>query len=192
MAANTVDSDVDPSAAGQGNDNQSNDNSTAAENDNSAAAEIASLRERLMRALAETENTRRQGERRAQDAQQYAITDFARELLQVVDNLRRALNAAAPDIETRSRNGLMEGVAATDRILTQILNRFGVREVDALNEPFDPMKHEAVMETDETEQPPGSVVQVLEDGYTLHDRLLRPARVVVAKSPQRSSQTVEQ
>jgi molecular chaperone GrpE len=184
MAANTVDSDVDLSAAGQGNDNQGNDNS--------AAAEIASLRERLMRALAETENTRRQGERRAQDAQQYAITEFARELLQVVDNLRRALNAAAPDIETRSRNGLIEGVAATDRVLTQILNRFGVREVDALNEPFDPMKHEAVMETDETEQPPGSVVQVLEDGYTLHDRLLRPARVVVAKSPQRSSQTVEQ
>ena len=192
MAANTVDSDVDPSAAGQGNDNQSNDNSAAAENDNSAAAEIASLRERLMRALAETENTRRQGERRAHDAQRYAITDFARELLQVVDNLRRALNAAAPDTETRSRNGLIEGVAATDRVLTQILNRFGVREVDALNEPFDPMKHEAVMETDETEQPPGSVVQVLEDGYTLHDRLLRPARVVVAKSPQRSSQTVEQ
>jgi molecular chaperone GrpE len=192
MAANTVDSDVDPSAAGQGNDNQRNDNSAATENDNSAATEIASLRERLMRALAETENTRRQGERRAQDAQQYAITDFARELLQVVDNLRRALNAAAPDTETRSRNGLIEGVAATDRVLTQILNRFGVREVDALNEPFDPMKHEAVMETDETEQPPGSVVQVLEDGYTLHDRLLRPARVVVAKSPQRSSQTVEQ
>jgi molecular chaperone GrpE len=192
MAANTVDSDVDPSAAGQGNDNQRNDNSAATENDNSAATEIASLRERLMRALAETENTRRQGERRAQDAQQYAITDFARELLQVVDNLRRALNAAAPATETRSRNGLIEGVAATDRVLTQILNRFGVREVDALNEPFDPMKHEAVMETDETEQPPGSVVQVLEDGYTLHDRLLRPARVVVAKSPQRSSQTVEQ
>jgi molecular chaperone GrpE len=192
MAANTVDSDVDPSAAGQGNDNQRNDNSAATENDNSAATEIASLRERLMRALAETENTRRQGERRAQDAQQYAITDFARELLQVVDNLRRALNAAAPATETRSRNGLIEGVAATDRVLTQILNRFGVREVDALNEPFDPMKHEAVMETDETEQPPGSVVQVLEDGYALHDRLLRPARVVVAKSPQRSSQTVEQ
>jgi molecular chaperone GrpE len=192
MAANTVDSDVDPSAAGQGNDNQRNDNSAATENDNSAATEIASLRERLMRALAETENTRRQGERRAQDAQQYAITDFARELLQVVDNLRRALNAAAPATETRSRNGLIEGVAATDRVLTQILNRFGVREVDALNEPFDPMKHEAVMETDETEQPPGSVVQVLEDGYALHDRLLRPARVVVAKSPQRSSQPAQQ
>src|SRR5579872_7123494 len=113
MAANTVDSDVDPSAAGQGNDNQGNDNS--------AAAEIASLRERLMRALAETENTRRQGERRAQDAQQYAIANFARELLQVVDNLRRALGAAEGD--AGKADGLIAGVAATDRVLTQILNR---------------------------------------------------------------------
>jgi molecular chaperone GrpE len=87
---------------------------------------------------------------------------------------------------------LMEGVAATDRILTQILNRFGVEEVKALNEPFDPMKHEAVMETDETEQPPGSVVQVLENGYTIHDRLLRPARVVVARTQQPSSQLEKQ
>jgi molecular chaperone GrpE len=79
---------------------------------------------------------------------------------------------------------LIEGVAATDRILTQILNRFGVKELNALNEPFDPSKHEAVMETGETEQPPGSVVQVLENGYMLHDRLLRPARVVVAKPQQ--------
>ena len=87
---------------------------------------------------------------------------------------------------------MIEGVAATDRNLTQILNRFGVKEVSALNQPFDPGKHEAVMETDQTEQPPGSVVQVLENGYTLHDRLLRPARVVVAKSPQKSWQPAEQ
>ena len=70
--------------------------------------------------------------------------------------------------------------------------RFGVEEINALNEPFDPKKHEAVMETDQTEQPPGSVAQVLENGYMLHDRLLRPARVVVAKSQQPSSQAAEQ
>src|SRR6202158_4157188 len=180
MATNTMDNDVDPSATGETTDSD-------------LASENASLRERLMRALAETENTTRQSERRAQDAQQYAITNFARELLQVVDNLRRALDAAQPDQETGNQNnGLIEGVAATDRVLTQILNRFGVKEVSALTEPFDPMKHEALMETAETEQPPGSVVQVLEDGYTLHDRLLRPARVVVAKSPQRSSQPAQQ
>jgi molecular chaperone GrpE len=87
---------------------------------------------------------------------------------------------------------LLEGVAATDRVLTQILNRFGVREVSALNEPFDPTKHEAVMETPETEHPPGSVTQVLENGYMLHDRLLRPARVVVAKPAPQSPQPAEQ
>jgi molecular chaperone GrpE len=86
---------------------------------------------------------------------------------------------------------LIEGVAATDRILTQILNRFGVAELNALNEPFDPMKHEAVMETNETERSPGSVAQVLENG-TIHDRLLRPARVVVAKPQQPSSQAAKQ
>jgi molecular chaperone GrpE len=181
MAENTMDNDVDPSATGNGNNND-------------PASEIAALRERLMRALAETENTRRQGERRAQDAQQYAITNFARELLQVVDNLRRALGAAEGDAGKVDGkvDGLIAGVAATDRVLTQILNRFGVKEVGALNQPFDPGKHEAVMETDQTEQPPGSVVQVLENGYTLHDRLLRPARVVVAKSPQKSWQPAEQ
>src|ERR1700681_3213938 len=101
MATNTMDNDVDPSATGEGKDND-------------PASEIASLRERLMRALAETENTRRQGERREEDAQQYAITKFARELLQVVDNLRRAIDAGT---EAGKGEGLIEGVAATDRIL---------------------------------------------------------------------------
>src|ERR1700681_2886203 len=102
MATNTMDSDVDPSATGESKDT-------------GLSTEIASLRERLVRALAETENIRRQGERRVQDAQQYAITNFARELLQVVDNLRRAIAAARPDQETGNQNnGLIEGVAATD------------------------------------------------------------------------------
>src|SRR4030081_3679415 len=103
MAANTMDNDVDPSATGDGNNKD-------------PASEIAALRERLMRALAEIENTRRQGERRAQDAQQYAITNFARELLQVVDNLRRAIDAGTADAEAQKTDRLMEGVAATDRV----------------------------------------------------------------------------
>jgi molecular chaperone GrpE len=177
MATQTMDNEADRSANGEDEDQNS---------------ELASLRERLMRALAETENTRRQGARRVQDAQQYAITNFARELLQVVDNLRRALDATTAGAEARTGNGLIEGVAATDRVLTQILNRFGVQELNALNEPFDPQIHEAVMETEETSRPPGSVVQVLENGYKIHDRLLRPARVVVAKLPQQSSRAVQQ
>src|SRR3984893_9649367 len=131
MATNTMENDVGPSVTSEGTEND-------------PASEIASLRDRLMRALAETENTRRQGERREQDAQQYAIANFARELLQVVDNLRRAIDASAADPEPRKADGLIAGVAATDRILTQVLNRFGVEEIKALNAPFDPRKHEAV------------------------------------------------
>src|ERR1700737_5034566 len=114
MAANTMDDDVDPSATGE---------STGESKDNDLTSEIASLRDRLMRALAETENTRRQGERREQDAQQYAIANFARELLQVLDNLRRAIDAGATDAEAGKGRGLIEGGGATERILTQILNR---------------------------------------------------------------------
>src|ERR1700682_3501886 len=128
MATKTMENmenDVDPSTAGEGTEND-------------PASEIASLRERLMRALAETENTRRQGERRAQDAGQYAITNFARELLQVVDNLRRAIEAGAADREPGRTNRLSEVVPAPDRILTQILSRFGIEEIKALNQPFDP------------------------------------------------------
>src|SRR6202022_3565571 len=183
MATNTMDNDVDRSVTGQSKDESK---------ETDLASEIVSLRDRLMRALAETENTRRQGERRAQDAQQYAITNFARDLLQVVDNLRRAIDADASRSETAERDGLIDGVMATDRMLTQVLNRFGVEEINALNAPFDPLKHEAVMEVDATEQPPRSVVQVLENGYMLHDRLLRPARVVVAKPQQPSSQATRQ
>lgn len=151
------------------------------------AQETSAERDRLMRALADAENTRRIAERRVQDTRKYAIADFARELLQVADNLRRAIEAGSPDLAAKNDDGLLAGVVATDRILTQILKRFGVEEIDALNRPFDPMKHEAVTETDRSDQPPGSVVNVLENGYVLHDRLLRPARVVVAKPPRSQS-----
>src|SRR5581483_5792201 len=145
------------------------------------AAENASLRERLLRALADAENARRQRDLRAEDAQRYAITNFARELLEVVDNLRRAIEAS-PAQDKAERDGLVGGVVATDRLLAKILKRFGVEPINALNAPFDPAKHEAVMEVDETGKPPRSVVEVLEAGYMLHDRLLRPARVAVANS----------
>jgi molecular chaperone GrpE len=149
--------------------------------------ETTAERDRLMRALADAENTRRIAERRVQDARQYAIADFARELLQVADNLRRAIDAGSPGLEAKDDDGLLAGVVATNRILSQILKRFGVEEIEALNRPFDPMKHEAVMETDRSDQSPGNVVDILENGYMLHDRLLRPARVVVAKPPRPQS-----
>ncbi len=155
------------------------------------AAQNASLRERLMRALAETENTRHRGDRRAEDAQRYAITSFARALLEVVDNLHRAIEASVAQQNKAKTDGLISGVVATNELLAKILKRFGVEPIDALNALFDPAKHEAVMEVDAGGKPSRSVVEVLEDGYTLHDRLLRPARVVVTKSQPSAPQTTE-
>ena len=144
-------------------------------------AENASLRDRLLRALADAENIRRRAERTAEEARQYAISDFARELLMVADNLERTIAAAAERTETVEDDALIEGVRATKRLLEQTLSHFGVRKIEALGKRFDSSLHEAVMEADDPSQPPGTVVRVLEDGYTIHDRLLRPARVVVAR-----------
>ena len=152
------------------------------------AAENASLRDRMLRALADAENTRRRAERMAQETGKYAVADFARELLAVADNLRRTVAAAeqrAPEADGDA--ALLEGVRATERALMHALGRFGVRKIDALGVPFDPTLHEAVIEVADESRPPGSVVQVLEDGFTIHDRLLRPARVAVAERRARPS-----
>jgi molecular chaperone GrpE len=145
-------------------------------------AENASLRDRLLRALADAENTRRRAERAAEEAQQYAISDLARELLVVADNLRRTLEAAERDSTERAEDSaLIQGVRATERLLEHVLKRFGIQKIDAVGKRFDPSLHEAVMEVNDASHPAGSVVRVLEDGYTIHDRLLRPARVAVAR-----------
>jgi len=144
--------------------------------------ENVSLRDRLLRALADAENTRRQATRTAGDARRFAIADFARELLIVVDNLQRTIDAADSQAPLTSENAaLVEGVRATLRVLLQTLERFGVRRISALGERFDPNLHEAVMAVDDPAQPPGTVTQVVEQGYTIHGRLLRPARVVMCK-----------
>jgi molecular chaperone GrpE len=146
------------------------------------AAANASLRDRILRALADAENTRRRAERTVQDTSKYAIADFAGELLAVADNLQRTVAAAERHSpETVEDTALLEGVRATERTLMHALKRFGVRKIEALGAPFDPAHHEAVMEVDDGSYPPGSVARVLEDGYMIHDRLLRAARVAVAK-----------
>lgn len=145
-------------------------------------AENAALNERLLRALADTENTRRRAERASEEARQYAISDFARQLLEIADNLERALAAAEPQSPDSVRDAaLAEGVQATQRTLLSLLERFGIRQIQALGATFDPAFHEAMMEDDDPSHAPGTVARVLQNGYTIHDRLLRPARVVVAK-----------
>jgi len=145
-------------------------------------AENAELRDRLLRALADAENTRQRGERVAQEARQYAIANFARELLTVLDNLHRAIAAAEhQEGADEPESSLLEGIRATERLLSSTFERFGVRRIEAFGAKFEPALHEAVMEVQEGEYEPGTVVQVLEDGYNIHGRLLRPARVTVAK-----------
>jgi molecular chaperone GrpE len=150
-------------------------------------AENASLRDRMLRALAEAENTRRRADRTVAEASRYAVADFARELLAVADNLQRTLAAAEHATLESAADGalidgaLIDGVKATQRMLMQALERFGIRKIEALGQPFDPALHEAVLEVDDPSYPPGTVVRVVEDGYTIHDRLLRAARVAISK-----------
>jgi molecular chaperone GrpE len=142
-------------------------------------AENAALQDRALRALAEAENTRRRAERSLQDERQFAVTGLARELLPVLDNLRRAIVASEQDPSQGA--SLIDGVRATERLLMGVLQRVGVQRVDALGAPFDPLRHEAMMEVDDPSIAPGAVADVMEDGYLIHDRLLRPARVAVTR-----------
>lgn len=135
--------------------------------------------ERLLRTLAEAENARKRAERMAAEARQYAIGDFARDLLAVADNLDRALAAAAARGSPGSEATILDGVRATRRMLHSLIERYGVKKIDSLGAYFDPKLHEAVMVVDDDAEEPGVIVEVAEDGYMLHDRLLRPARVFV-------------
>jgi molecular chaperone GrpE len=157
--------------------------SNAGEVDTAALqAKNDSLRDRMLRALADAENTRRRAERTQREARQYAIADFARELLPVLDNLQRTV-AAAERREPASVEdaALIEGVRAVERLLRHTFEQSGIRRIEALGAPFDPSLHEAMIEEDDGAQPPGTITRVLEDGYTIHDRLLRPARVAVVR-----------
>jgi molecular chaperone GrpE len=150
-------------------------------------AELAEYKDRLLRALAETENVRRRAQREREDASKYAIAGFARDLLSVADNLRRALESLpeseATDERTRS---LLAGVAATERELLGVFERHGIKRIDPKGEVFDHNFHQAIFEAERPDQPSGSVVEVLQPGYVLHDRLLRPAMVGVAKGGPKS------
>jgi molecular chaperone GrpE len=145
-------------------------------------AQVADLKDQVLRAYAEMENVRKRGERERQDTQKYAVSKFARDVLSVADNLERAI-AAAPPTESADPvlKGLFEGVTVTERALVGILERHGVTRIDALGAQFDPHQHQAVMEQPDPTLPSGTIVRVFEAGYMIGDRVLRPASVVVAK-----------
>ncbi len=147
-------------------------------------AENAELRDRFLRLAAEMDNLRRRTERELKDAKTYAVTGFARDMLAVSDNLRRALEALPDDARAAADAGLsalVEGVEMTERGMLSTLERHGVRKIDAEGQKFDPNFHQAMFEIPNPDVPNNTVVQVVQAGYAIGDRVLRPAMVGVAK-----------
>lgn len=145
---------------------------------------LADTNDQLLRALAELENTRRRADRDRAEALKYGAASFARDMLGVADNLQRALNAVAElDQETLpdAAKSLLEGVAATERDLIASMGRHKVSPVSPMGEKFDPNMHEAMFEAPGTGQPAGTIIEVIETGYMMDERLLRPAKVGIAK-----------
>ncbi len=146
--------------------------------------QVDDLTDRLLRAAAETENVRRRSEKERDDLRKFAVQKFAEDMLAVADNLKRALDAIPPEgREDAAIKALIEGVELTGRELAGAMERHGIRLIDAQGKRFDPNQHQAVFEVESADAEPGTVVQVLRDGYTIHDRLLRAAMVGVAKAP---------
>ena len=153
------------------------------EEEEDLAATVADLNDKLLRALAETENIRRRAERDKEDASKYAISNFARDMLALSDNLHRAMDSV--DAETRQNDAAVEqimvGLEMTAREVNNTFERYGIKIIKAMGEKFDHNLHEALFELDDASKPAGTVVQVVETGYVLKDRLLRPAKVGVSK-----------
>ncbi|WP_242096773.1 nucleotide exchange factor GrpE [Sphingomonas sp. CROZ-RG-20F-R02-07] len=155
-----------------------------AEHDRVAELEnqLAEAKQNVLYAQAEVQNVRRRAEKEAQDARAYATTNFARDILSVADNLERGLAAIPADLRADDKmKGLVAGLEATGRELASVFQRNGITRIAAMGEPLDPNKHQAMMEMP-SDATPGTIVQEMQPGYMLKDRLLRPALVAVAKA----------
>lgn len=173
-----------PGAAGEGADGAERragepDLSTEARLER-AESSAADFREQFLRTAAELENVRRRAAKDVDSARRYGVERFAREMLAVVDSLEIGLEAA----RGAGENGAVaEGMEATLRLLVSALEKFDVTPIEALGAPFDPEAHEAIMTQPSSEAAPDTVIGVIQQGFRIHERLLRPARVIVARSP---------
>jgi molecular chaperone GrpE len=148
------------------------------------AKEAAEARDKMLRTLAEMENLRKRTAREVADARIYGITGFARDVLDIADNLQRALDAVSAEAKAAADPGLkalIEGVELTERSLHNALEKNGVRKFDPAGEKFDPNVHQAMYEIPDPSVPAGTIAQVIQSGYMIGDRMLRPALVGVAK-----------
>ncbi|MCY3803673.1 MAG: nucleotide exchange factor GrpE [Gammaproteobacteria bacterium] len=147
-----------------------------------ARKQVVENHDKWMRVQAEMENLRKRAERDVSNAHKYAIEKFAGELLQVKDSLELGLDAGEVDAAK-----LQEGSALTLKVLTSALQKFAIEEVDPIGEAFDPNLHQAMTTEESDEHEPNTVIRVMQKGYTLHERLLRPAMVIVSRAPEESS-----
>jgi len=147
------------------------------------AAEVDKLKDQLLRTMAELDNYRKRAEREREEMSKFAITGFARELLTVADNLRRALESVPEDHEHPEKilKSLLEGVEITEKELLFAFKKHGIEKIEPLGKPFDHHLHQAMFEVEDADKPAGTVVHVLQPGYQLSGRLLRPALVGVVK-----------
>jgi molecular chaperone GrpE len=156
-----------------------------AEHDRTAELEnqLAEAKQQTLYAQAEIQNVRRRAEKDVADARAYAATNFARDVLSVNDNLERALAAIPADLREDDRvKGLIAGLEATGRELVNVFQRNGLSRIDAMGQPLDPNRHQAMMEVP-SDAEPGTIVQEMQSGWMIRDRLLRPSLVGVAKKP---------
>jgi len=141
-------------------------------------------KQEVLYAKAETQNVRRRMEKDIQDARNYAATGFARDILSVADNLARAINAVPAELrEDEKLGGLVAGIEATQRELEKVFTQHGITRIASMGLPLDPNQHQAMMEVPSDEHEPGTIVQEMQSGYMIKDRLLRPAMVGVSKKP---------
>jgi len=172
--------------------------------DNSAAAapklapstalerDLADTKDRLLRTLAEMENLRKRTEREVAEARLYGISAFARDIVAVADNMHRALHALDEGLRATADSGLkalVDGVELTERELMNAMDKHGVKKIEPLGQKFDPNRHQAMYEIDDASEPSGTVAQVMQPGYLIGDRVLRPALVAVFKGGPKASQS---
>lgn len=152
--------------------------------------QIFDLKDQLMRALAETENVRKRAQRDLEETNKYAVTGFARNLVSVLENLQRAVAAVSPEARTSndSIKGLVDGVEMTLRELLGVFEKSGIKRIEPMGEKFDHNFHQAMVQIEDPNAEPGTILQVLQAGYVIHDRLLQPALVAVAKRGEPQSQ----
>jgi molecular chaperone GrpE len=147
--------------------------------------ELAKAKQEVLYANAEVQNVRRRAEKETADARTYGVTSFARDILSVADNLERGLAAIPDEVRADERlKGLIAGLDATGRELNAVFQRQGITRIAAMGLPLDPNRHQAMLEVPTADAEPGTIVQEMQAGYMIKDRLLRPALVGVAKKPE--------